>query len=169
MKTIKNFRGYYSFLSNFSNNKIKFKNYIFENSESVFQVQKFDYNDQLLRAFSLLNPSDAKKYGRAKVLFLNNTTGELASNKRPYYWEDYTEFRMTPDWNDRKIEAMYNSVRLKFTQNPEIKEKLIKTEGYYLEEGNTWGDRFWGTVNGEGENNLGIILMQIRDEFIKNR
>ena len=169
MKTIKNFRGYYSFLSNFSNSKIKFKNYIFENSESVFQVQKFDYNDQLLRAFSVLNPSDAKKYGRAKILFLNNDTDELASNKRPYYWENYTEFRMTPDWNDRKIEAMYNSVRLKFTQNPEIKEKLIETRDYYLEEGNTWGDKFWGTVNGEGENNLGIILMQVRDEFIKNR
>ena len=76
---------------------------------------------------------------------------------------------MTPDWNDRKIEAMYNSVRLKFTQNPGIKEKLIETKDYYLEEGNTWGDRFWGTVNGEGENKLGIILMQIRDEFIKNR
>ena len=29
-------------------------------------------------------------------------------------------------------------------------------------EENTWGDRYWGTVNGYGENHLGIILMDIR-------
>lgn len=32
-------------------------------------------------------------------------------------------------------------------------------------EGNTWGDRVWGTVNGVGANQLGIILMKIRDEI----
>ena len=36
-----------------------------------------------------------------------------------------------------------------------------------LEEGNTWADRVWGKVNGIGENRLGLILMQIRNEYIQ--
>ena len=31
-----------------------------------------------------------------------------------------------------------------------------------LVEENTWGDSFWGTVNGRGENQLGQILMDVR-------
>lgn len=32
---------------------------------------------------------------------------------------------------------------------------------------NTWGDQFWGTVNGKGANFLGHILMETR-EILKN-
>lgn len=31
-----------------------------------------------------------------------------------------------------------------------------------LEEGNTWGDRTWGTVDGVGQNLLGHVLMTVR-------
>lgn len=34
-----------------------------------------------------------------------------------------------------------------------------------LIEGNDWGDTFWGMVDGEGENNLGKILMRVREEI----
>ena len=44
-----------------------------------------------------------------------------------------------------------------------LKEKLLETEDEYLEEGNTWGDKVWGTVNGVGANNLGRILMEVRE------
>lgn len=56
-------------------------------------------------------------------------------------------------------------MRAKFTQNTELAGKLLATGDTYLEEGNTWGDRVWGTVNGIGANQLGIILMKIRDEI----
>lgn len=32
-----------------------------------------------------------------------------------------------------------------------------------INEGNQWQDDYWGIVNGEGQNNLGIILMQVRN------
>lgn len=38
----------------------------------------------------------------------------------------------------------------------------------HLEEGNTHGDKVWGTVNGVGENRLGKILMRLREEFRGN-
>lgn len=60
---------------------------------------------------------------------------------------------------------MEEIVREKFTQNTELADKLLATGDAYLEEGNTWGDRIWGTVNGSGANRLGVILMQIRAEL----
>jgi len=35
-----------------------------------------------------------------------------------------------------------------------------------LEETNTWGDKYWGVCNGEGENQLGKLLMKIRENIM---
>jgi len=51
---------------------------------------------------------------------------------------------------------------LKYEQNIELKDKILSIKEDIVEE-NCWDDRFWGTVDGIGENNLGIILMQYRD------
>jgi len=32
-----------------------------------------------------------------------------------------------------------------------------------LIEGNTWGDTYWGVCRGRGSNNLGKLLMKIRE------
>ena len=61
-----------------------------------------------------------------------------------------------------KLEQMYNICMAKFFQHPDLREKLLQTCCCPLFEENTWGDRYWGTVNGYGENHLGIILMDIR-------
>ena len=60
---------------------------------------------------------------------------------------------------------MEDICRAKFTQNEELKKKLIDTGDATLIEGNTWNDTFWGVCNGVGENNLGKILMKIREEL----
>ena len=69
------------------------------------------------------------------------------------------------DWEKVKVSIMSEIVKEKFTQNPEMSKLLINTADAYLEEGNTWGDRIWGTVDGQGQNLLGNILMKIRDEI----
>ena len=53
----------------------------------------------------------------------------------------------------------------KFTQNEELKEKLLATENEELVEGNTWHDTYWGVCNRRGKNKLGKILMRIREEL----
>lgn len=58
---------------------------------------------------------------------------------------------------------MREIVEAKFEQNEDLKVKLLETGDEHLEEGNTWEDRIWGTVNGVGENRLGRILMQVRE------
>ena len=70
-----------------------------------------------------------------------------------------------PGWNSKRVGIMEQILRAKFEQNPDLMQKLVATGDAELIEGNTWGDKFWGQVNGEGENNLGKILMKLREEF----
>jgi predicted NAD-dependent protein-ADP-ribosyltransferase YbiA (DUF1768 family) len=64
---------------------------------------------------------------------------------------------------------MYSLVRGKF-QWPDLQKKLLDTGDAYLEEGNTWHDNTWGNckcdrcARYQGENRLGQILMQVREE-----
>ena len=60
-------------------------------------------------------------------------------------------------------------VEEKFRQNPKLAEMLLATEDAILIEGNTWGDKFWGVCNGVGENNLGKVLMYVRDCLNKEK
>ena len=70
-------------------------------------------------------------------------------------------------WNKTKYELMYALNWTKYDNNPILREKLVLTDGCDLSEMNSWGDKDWGTdVNGEGENNLGKILMRIREKII---
>ena len=60
---------------------------------------------------------------------------------------------------------MYEIVKAKFEQNEDLRKRLINTGDEELIEGNTWGDKIWGKVKGEGQNNLGKILMRVRKEL----
>ena len=60
---------------------------------------------------------------------------------------------------------MDHFLRRKFAPGTEMARKLLGTGNAHLAEGNNWGDTFWGTVNGEGQNVLGVLLMRIRDEL----
>lgn len=137
-KTIDNFQGDYFFLSNFFECPVTYKNLTCTNNEAAFQAQKCVSDSERIQ-FTKSNPSEAKKIGRKVTL--------------------------RKDWESVKIKIMEEIVREKFVQNPELAQKLIATGNAYLEEGNTWGDKVWGTVNGSGANNLGIILMKVRNEL----
>lgn len=138
MNKIDSFRNEYYFLSNFYEVPVTYDGITYQNNEAAFQAQKcLKYEDK--KQFSNLNPSEAKKLGRRVSL--------------------------RPDWEDIKKSFMKEVVLAKFTQHGYLKEKLLNTNDIYLEEGNTWGDKIWGTVNGQGQNLLGQILMEVREEL----
>jgi predicted NAD-dependent protein-ADP-ribosyltransferase YbiA (DUF1768 family) len=62
---------------------------------------------------------------------------------------------------------MHAVVWAKFSQNPELGKKLLETGDRYLEERNWWGDKFWSVYQGEGQNLLGKIIMDIRARLAK--
>lgn len=133
---INSFRGDYYFLSNFYSAPVEYEGITYKNNEAAFQAQKTPSLSTKLH-FASLNPSEAKKMGRKVIL--------------------------RKDWEDVKYQIMVDIVHAKFDQNPELKEKLIATGDEELIEGNNWGDKIWGQVNGEGRNLLGHILMNERD------
>jgi hypothetical protein len=51
-------------------------------------------------------------------------------------------------------------------ENPIMKNLLLNTGGQELIEGNTWNDTFWDQCPiGNGDNNLGKLLMKIRNKL----
>lgn len=138
---INQFRDNYFFLSNFFPAAMVYDGIQYENAEAAFQAQKCQSRNDRLQ-FSKLNPSEAKRLGRRVGL--------------------------RPDWENIKVDVMREVVKAKFCGNRTLTEKLLATSGEYLEEGNTWGDRTWGTVNGQGSNFLGQILMDLRTELEKD-
>ena len=75
-----------------------------------------------------------------------------------------SKVRLKHHWDNIKIQVMTDLVREKF-KDPELSRMLLDTGYMCLEEGNTWGDHYWGVCNGYGENVLGKILIQVRDEI----
>lgn len=71
------------------------------------------------------------------------------------------------DWDQVKVEVMRAAVYAKFSQNPELAERLLATGDAELVE-NSPVDYFWGIgADGSGQNVLGKILMEVREKLIK--
>lgn len=137
---INNFHdGKHDFLSNFYDSKIVYNGIEYPTAEHAYQAQKSG-NNKIQRIFAYLkSPNDAKLLGRA--------------------------IKIREDWEQIKDLVMFNIVFAKFNQNPELAAKLYNTNNRELIEGNHWNDVYWGVCNGIGENKLGKILMQIRNQL----
>lgn len=137
MEKIRGFFGSYRFLSNFWPSSVKYDFVEYPTVEHAYQAAKF----LDLEARRLVRESDTP--GQAKRLG--------------------SKFELRSDWEEYKIQVMFNLLMQKFTLHPELREQLLATKGYYLEETNTWNDTYWGVCNGKGGNVLGRMLMRIRD------
>lgn len=134
---ITSFKDQFRFLSNFALCKIEFEGLTFTSTEAAYQAAKCK-NQQDKEKFQNLLPGKAKQLGR--------------------------KIEIREDWNDIKCKVMESLLKIKF-QNDEFKQKLLDTDEQEIQEGNTWGDTFWGICNGVGENQLGKLLMKIRAEM----
>lgn len=134
------FRGAYFFLSNFYEAPVEYGGLRYLNNEAAFQAQKCLTEEEKL-AFTELPPNKAKRLGRQVTL--------------------------RSDWEQVKVGIMEEIVRAKFTQNDDLRSRLLATGDAELVEGNNWNDTFWGVhlSTGKGENHLGQILMKVRSEL----
>jgi len=139
MEKIKEFQNQYRFLSNYWPVKITYEGLIYLSSEAAFQAAK-TLDMEKRKEFTTMVPGTSKKAGR----FLD----------------------LRDDWEYIKRKIMYDIVKIKFTENQELKGLLLDTYPLELEEGNKWNDTYWGVCDGKGSNVLGFILMLIRAELM---
>ena len=129
------------YLATYSNHGFYKDNIYWKTSEHYYQAQKF--SDPVVKQLIIdaPTPKEASNIGRNRM------------------------YHLREDWELIKQQVMFEAVYFKFKQNEQILKKLLETGDAYLEEGNTWHDQFWGTVNGVGQNNLGKTLMTVREEL----
>ena len=127
-------------LSNMTYVNIEYNGLIYPSTENFYQAMKYK-SQSTRKLISTLKPHESKGYSR------NN----LMTNEK---------------FEERKLDIMLYAQRKKYSQEP-FKSKLLSTGGCPLEEGNWWGDKFWGVdiKTREGENYLGKIIMQVREEL----
>lgn len=96
--SISEFRGEYYFLSNFYSAPVTYNGMCFENNEAAFQAAKCP---ERMTEFCRLNPSEAKRLGR--------------------------RVKLRGDWEAVKDTVMYEICKAKFSQNPDLADKLVAT------------------------------------------
>lgn len=133
--TIDHFRGEHAFLSNFYAAPVTYRGVPYPSVEHAYQAAKSDPPAAHLAGVSAAN---AKKMGRG--------------------------LRLRPDWEQVKVGVMRDLLRLKFAI-PELRAMLLATGDARLVESNSWGDSFWGVYHGRGENWLGRLLVEVREEI----
>ena len=82
------------------------------------------------------------------------------------------KLQLRADWNGVRLPNMELFLRQKFS-TPDLRELLLETLPEELVEGNHWHDNYFGSCscekcNNQGQNNLGKLLMKIRQEIYDN-
>ena len=139
------FDGDHRYLSNFFDAPFVWKGKQWKTTEHAYQAMKATEEWQREYIRNLSSARDAKKEGK--------------------------KVKIRSDWDAVKDCVMQEIVFEKFSQNKHLAKLLKETGDAILEEGNTWGDVYWGICppeSGIGENKLGIILMYVREKLKGN-
>lgn len=148
---IDSFTGRWNFLSNFFPVEIEHQGIKYPSVEHYYVAMKVKNDQQIDGKYigyvdcrelisKIKTPGEAKRFGRT--------------------------LKIRKDWDNVKFDVMLWGVREKFKKE-ELREMLLNTGDQQLIEGNFWNDTYWGVCKGVGENNLGKILMRVREE-VKN-
>ena len=138
MTIIDRFVGDFAFLSNFHPSTIYFEGVKYPTVEHAYAALKTLDPDAQRLVREAKTPAIAKKLGRSVAI--------------------------RPDWEEYKFVLMRQLIRKKF-ENPLLRPMLLATEDAELVEVNYWNDCVWGVCRGVGENHLGKILMDTRQEI----
>lgn len=142
MPMIVEFQGENRWLSNFATADVEYQGLTYPSVEHAWIASKTE-DENIRKTFTNpgLHPATVKKLGAS----------------------------ITPSqyWKANKVGIMRELLISKYSKDP-FKTTLINTANDYIQEGNWWGDTFWGFCleRKEGENVLGGLIMEIRYELI---
>lgn len=130
----------HGWLSNFYKSPIVTGGHVYPTNEHFYQSQK------------AADEAHARWIREAPTAFAAKRAGRILRAEKG-------EFRA--DWDEVKVSVMLKGLRLKFTQNPELRMQLLATGDALLHEDSD-SDMFWGK---KGEDMLGKLLVKVRDEI----
>ncbi len=108
--------------------------------EHYFQGQKFNNSAYREKIRTSGSPKNAKTLGQSR------------------------EYKLRDDWEAVKDDIMLYALRQKF-RHPKLRQLLLDTKGHDLIENSPY-DKYWGIgQDGQGQNRLGKLLMQVRSEI----
>ena len=139
MDKIDKFSGQWSFLSNAYSATIRFRGRDWKTAEHALQGSKAQSDSQRDVIGGAKSPSEAKRLGWCIPL--------------------------PPGWEEEKSAIMKEILHQKFS-NPFLREMLKGTGSALLVNGSHPADSYWGFYDGEGENILGRLLMEVREEIV---
>ncbi len=133
------FKGEYDFLSNRFPCQVLWEGQQYPSAESVFQASKCAVETER-EVFTRCSIHKAT----VKGIVLNPSS----------------------EWEDARLDIMKSIIKAKFEQNPNLMQKLVDTGNRILINGNNKQETFWGVdlYSWEGENQLGKIIMEIREK-----
>lgn len=135
----------------FENEQHGFLSNFYPNDPSSWYGKQWMTNEHFYQAHKTLDPEWFLKISLAATPALSKKLGRSAP--------------MRPDWDHIKIDVMLMGLRMKFAYGTSFADRLVATGNQHLEEANWWGDTFWGTCKGVGDNWLGRCLMEVRREL----
>lgn len=130
--------------SNFSSFAIEWEGKLWPTSEHAYQATRFPdpVVKEMIRA--MRSAHDAFKYAM-----------------------DHRDNSM-PGWDDVKFDVMKKILHAKVAQHPYVKKKLLDSGDRELIE-DSWRDPVWGWgPNKDGQNRLGKLWMEVREEIRAN-
>lgn len=136
---IKEFQGEYRWLSNFWPCKIILDGLEYKSVEHAYMSAKNSDPLWKKKCQEIDSPGQIKKLSRG--------------------------IKLPENWTVIKLQVMRDCLKQKFSyENPLLREKLKRTGDEHIQEGNHWGDTFWGVDlrTGDGQNHLGFFIMEIR-------
>jgi N-glycosidase YbiA len=135
--------GPYGWLANFSEHEISIGGKKWKSVEHYFQAMKF--NDWKMRA-----------------LIAEAETPDLAKKIAKRF-----RLKKRSDWGRIKNLVMYNAIRAKFTQHPDLFDALKQTGSQTIVEAAT-NDDYWGYGRDHrGRNQMGKLLMRLRSRLMR--
>lgn len=138
MPTAPAFTGRWAFLSNFYTSRLQYKGRWYPTSEHAYQAAKMTNQIHHDWVTACTTPGQAKRRARS--------------------------LPMRPGWDQARDAVMLDILRIKFSE-PGLAKLLLDTGEQDLIEFNYWHDTYWGVCDGVGQNKLGKLLMQVRDEL----
>lgn len=163
---------YYEFSNFYEHAPFTVNGITWRTSEHFYQAMKYQHNEIFMhmirncdtpgKVFALANQRKSQFSSKWKVN--KNIYGDLTVDQAI---DESLKlgFSIRPDWNEIKDSVMLYVVREKFKQNMSLRNILVSTGNAHLVEDSP-RDSYWGVgKNRDGQNKLGLILMQVRSEL----